>query len=437
MLKRNLINKLSELVLLTELPTNTEQDAQSERLLLDRQINIVEKMLSQNVYRNAEKIVQKVYQKAETLYLILIQVRCFRIWRKIYSLKGIAEETEKYHEKYFKYFRFVEYEEDSIGKWDLIQSHLKFTLMPDMRIVEQCNYFAQQVLKYHGAYDSPFIKIIYFKLLIVFYRYKADCHQWAANLEAWDTLIQEYGFIKTNTLWWERNLAWAAYYTQSRQLGKAQECVQDALKSSDYRAFNKYEVQRHYFDLLIKIQNYAEALEVLNEVYQTTQYELLDKFDKATWLIREAYLNLMLKLLGIDLQTPNFQKKNSLSDFLSQTQILSKDKQGYNSLFMIIRFLMIGLEGSENIEDLGNNLMVYYQRYLKYSSPRTCAFVKNIAHLAKLAFKNKAVQERNEKFWEAIQEHKNYYDEVELVPYELLWDLVLERFSEKEILSYS
>ncbi len=426
MLKRHLIHKLSDMVLIGEVPTGAENNAWAEKIQMEQQLNLAEKMLAQNVYHNAEKIILKTYQKATQLYLSNIQLKCLKLLRLIYSLKGYPDETQAYQKQYLDCQNLCQEEEQALAYWEIIQSKIKFFISPNPQVGNEALEFAERIAE-QVAFENPFVKLIYYRLKIVAYSQQKEIVAWHEQLIAWDQLFEENSFLKDDHVLLAWHLAWAVYYRCNRKLSHALESIEKALKYADYRAFNKFEVQTWHFDLLLKSHKYQKALDLLIEINQTPQYLFLDKPDQAAWLIREAYLYFLLgKKTKKDF--PNFDKKKFWNEFLSHTQAISKDKQGFHLLFMVIRFLLSMVKEPHQNEDLGNNLRVYFQRYLKNAPSRTRFFFKSIADIARSGLKSESMEEQSQRFNEYLNQENPLYDDCELVAYEDLWLAFLKNY---------
>jgi len=106
----------------------------------------------------------------------------------------------------------------------------------------------------------------------------------------------------------------------------------------------------------------------LLEVLETPQFERLDKWDKSSWRLREAYLFLILEDKDPKLVrkfTPNFYRKNLLLQLPDEP--ITKDKTGYNIIRIWIKLVFLFYTGIEDFVSEANNLRNYYQRHLKDS----------------------------------------------------------------------
>ena len=167
MLKRNLVQKLSELVYLHNYEAVDKDNYMNIHFQVEKELLIAEKLLLKNVYHNPTKIITKVEQTAEKYFFIDIQVSAARKFRSVYSLKGFPKETQAYDEKVKKLVKFQNYYNASRGMWEKLYSKTKYTPSRTNDIIKECQEAIQTIREWLKLYSSPFIKIYYYKIAIL------------------------------------------------------------------------------------------------------------------------------------------------------------------------------------------------------------------------------------------------------------------------------
>nr|MBX2875750.1 hypothetical protein [Saprospiraceae bacterium] len=86
--------------------------------------------------------------------------------------------------------------------------------------------------------------------------------------------------------------------------------------------------------------------------------------------------------------------------------------------------------------DKMESLQAYTHRYLREDDTyRSNCFIKMLLCLPAASFHKKAVLRKADKYWKKLQskpiEQANQSAELEIVPYEMLWEFVLEGLDEK------
>jgi len=186
-----------------------------------------------------------------------------------------------------------------------------------------------------------------------------------------------------------------------------------------------------YLNLLLQQGNYEKAYQVFQFARKHKTYNFLSNFIKERWQIYEAYVELLNELDKVGADTlPN--KKFKVAKFLNEVPIFAKDKRGYNIPIIIVQFLFLvkrkkydpALQRIEALEKYGS-------RYLKKNDAfRTNCFIKMLSQFSKYHYQKKVIQEHSKKLLaklkEVPQQLTDEANEIEVIPYESLWDLALE-----------
>lgn len=430
MLKRNLVQKLSDLVYTHNYEEIDEVNYPYVHFQVEKELLIAEKLLLKNVYHNPTKIISKVEQTAERYFFIDIQVSAAKKFRSVYSLKGLPKETAEYDEKVEKLVRFQNYYNTSRGMWEKLYSKTKYTPSRTDEIISECEEYISTISEWLKLYNSPFVKLYYYKIAILLNHQINNQSQLHEYLKKIELLAVKYPFINTKSLRLDIGFYYARYYRDTKQTKKAENEINKCLEISDYRAFDRFLLQNLNFDIQMKIGNYEKALEILLEVHSVPQYQFLDAYDKATWTIHEAYLYFILYVNNNaeDIsQLPLFGKPKSLHYFLERSKKWSKDKYGYNITLLIVRVILYKINDFEDVENEGNNMLVYYHRYLKDYNTRTFIFFYQLAKAVLQGCSTDILESRKEKLLNQSNNLNNStYDVFEMIPYDVFWDLFMK-----------
>jgi hypothetical protein len=173
----------------------------------------------------------------------------------------------------------------------------------------------------------------------------------------------------------------------------------------------------------------------LSVISQTEKSPHKKKFLKAEsqfndiWKINEAFIN-YLSLTG-KLASSN-KKSFRLGKFLNEVPIYSKDKRGSNITILILQVLFL-LEDRkyDTLIDRTDALKIYTQRYLKGDGTyRSNCFINMLLCLPACSFQRERVEEKARKYLDKLHampiEKARQSAELEVMPYEMLWEFVLE-----------
>ncbi|MDX1943685.1 MAG: hypothetical protein SFU99_24170 [Saprospiraceae bacterium] len=194
--------------------------------------------------------------------------------------------------------------------------------------------------------------------------------------------------------------------------------------------FNWFKYQELFFLLSAHTQRFEQAFNVFQRVFSNKKFQLLPGHVAETWKIFEAYLYYLVKTQAIK-EVDEHSMKFKLGKFLNEIPLFSKDKSGMNIAILTIQILFSLLEkehgtAAEQIEGIKK----YCSRHLaKGHTRRSYYFIKMLLQIPQNYFNQQAVLRKSEPILEKLRaiplELSNQSLEVEVIPYEILWDLAL------------
>lgn len=200
--------------------------------------------------------------------------------------------------------------------------------------------------------------------------------------------------------------------------------------------FNWYKLLDLHFLAQMHSRRYADAEITLHRAIGNPGFKLQSPLIAEIWIIFEAFLHLV-RAVGW-LRSAESVEKFRLSKFFNQIQIYSKDKSGMNIPVIILPFLFALVEGDyEQVLAREEALAKYRTRYLQVDvAARSHYFFRMLETIPKAAFKKEEILKRCSGFWEALQQtpleaaNQNY--EIEVIPYEHLWEMALSALPQHE-----
>ncbi|MCB0548497.1 MAG: hypothetical protein KDD19_13025 [Phaeodactylibacter sp.] len=221
---------------------------------------------------------------------------------------------------------------------------------------------------------------------------------------------------------------------QLRRFEEAKEAAKACLPHLDEGSFNWFKVYELYFLLYTHSGQYAHANDILNRVMAHPKFEDLPVNVQETWKISEAYLYFLECTGHLTVHEAEEQKARNfrLSRFLNEMEVFSKDKQGMNIAILIIELLLgIAQEKYGQLIDRVEAVEKYRSRYLREEGvERANHFLRMLLQIPKNAFRREealAKAREDQLALEAIPiEMANQTFEIEVIPYEKLWEITLE-----------
>jgi len=420
MLKGNLINKLSELILISEHSDLNKRNFIAIKFDSERQLTIARKLLYINVYHNAERITKRVWRQAQKYYLHDIELACCEILRKINYLKGYGDKVEKYQQLVEQKMKELNILEQARGMAQLALSQIKFVRSQHPDLVKGCLAYLDKL--HQLEMDSPFFTLNVLRVQLILFHLQNDLENWQKTLEKIDAIFKEYDFLETEHTMLEINISRVKLYLALQDHALVKKQIKQLMITTSFEAFNRFEVLAERFQWFLHREKFQKGAVVLTEVIGKPRYQKLDSMDQASWKIRIAYLYVINEIYDLKIPDIRFDATN-LHDFYQDCSALRKDKLGYHLQFVIVRLMLLILKGDIDYSNETNYLKVYYQRYLKgVCLPRTRVFYKALIGAMKDGMKKGSFLDQQAWLLSELENHQ-YLEYNEIIQYDKLFSL--------------
>lgn len=216
-----------------------------------------------------------------------------------------------------------------------------------------------------------------------------------------------------------------------------EEYINKCLELTQEGSFNWFLTYDRFMIYLFHSQQFNRAHEVFVEISNHPQFKAQLNRVSENWTIHEAFLQYFIVMGKITIEKEVARGKFRISKFLNQFPTFSKDKRGSNITILLLQILfLLQQKKYGDIIDRMEALKSYSHRYLRKDGTfRSNCFIKMLLCLPAASFHKKAVLRKADKYWKKLQEvpieEANQSVELEIVPYEMLWEFVLEELDEK------
>jgi len=195
-----------------------------------------------------------------------------------------------------------------------------------------------------------------------------------------------------------------------------------------------YNIRNHLFNTHFAIAQYQIAYNYLLEITRHSSFSKIFPTAREPWLVKEAYIHLLIKMGKVveDESAENKLRPFRINRFLNEVPHFSKDKRGLNIAILIIHVLFLFINKKEfEIEDRLNALGQYSFRYLRNDETlRSNAFIKMLQKLPLANYHPIRIKRYVDKFHKRLLETpmniSEQSAEIEIIPYEHLWEIVIE-----------
>ncbi|MEO1516787.1 MAG: hypothetical protein AAFV95_17330 [Bacteroidota bacterium] len=434
-LKRSLRQKLLNTIFFIE-PSTAQSDYERAYLYCCKNMFAAKILVFLHAHNSGSDLCKRVFAKATEFELTEFIIESSRYLRLHMGTRfGNREKFEEFNELYRTYTKVRAAEhlaEEYYIRLILPKVHRKST---DDDTQSQAEEFYRELRPLMEQYGSPFLHFIgrYLQVIALM-----SVNNYEETIEVCEQAIQffdskPYSYKTPLRVFLHNQLV---CYTQLKEYEKGKKVVEKSnlmVRAGTYSWF-----QNNELNLILALHscNYQESIVILEHSINHRKFKSMPLVVREQWLIYEAYVYFLVTIGKI--QIPDDRKRRfKLGKFLNSIPTYSKDKRGLNIPILIIQILlMIVKKDYERSIDRIDAIEKYCSRYLTdKSNLRSNCFIKMLLQIPISGFHKAGVERRTNKYFQRLlgtplnisqQPH-----EVEIIPYEDLWEFVMESLETK------
>lgn len=226
-------------------------------------------------------------------------------------------------------------------------------------------------------------------------------------------------------------------YVHLKEFEKGIELIQRYKSSFDEGTFTWFKLQEQAFLLATRTKNYQTAFKVYQSVQPFLKSDDIPAQITEIWKIHEAYIQFLVAADCVE----GIEEKDNLryrpAKFINNIPMYSRDKRGMNIPILIIQILfgVLKRDFSGTIDRI-EAIQKYCSRYLKNDETfRSNCFIRMLLQIPEGAFHRAAVKRKvvllEKQLSKTEQQTSFYANELEIIPYEHLWEILLKTLPEK------
>ena len=395
---------------------------------------LVKILLSNRANHTAASLARQILTTALKFKFADVIVNCSRILRKYAS----DEDDEKAYEQYDQHIKqFQNVLDAEIRSEELYQRVIMNYYKPPSKnqdLRERIDTYCDALVGLSEIYDSPIV--IYNMYLVWAFRYEM-LYDYQAMLEVCSK-AEEY--IEKNPMYYQSEklatfqLKKMSAYLHLRDYKNGKSNAEKCLRSFPTGSDTWFLFMEYYLLLAIHTDNFINALAIYNRATSHSKFKNLPSDDKEKWHIYNVYLNYIIESQGESNPILKTQQKKTfrISRFLNDPLLYPKNQRIFTVLLVIAQILfLIEKKGFSSINERVERLKSYANRQLKKEVYyRLIQFIRLLQQLDKADYK--VVNLSNvEKYYDRLVEvpfsYRGLISELEVIPYEKLWNYILKR----------
>ncbi len=223
-----------------------------------------------------------------------------------------------------------------------------------------------------------------------------------------------------------------------KQFSERSELTQACKSYMQEGTYNWFKYQEILLQMALYEGNYAPAFDIHFQATKHPRFSLLPENVTEVWTVIRAHLYFLAIAQAVEFHPKRFSIKSfRAKKFDNETVLYSKDKRGLNISIQIVQFLILLVENKraeaiDQVEALGQ----YAYRHLrKEEYLRSRIFIRMLLSIPLSGFDSTEFKLKNERNWQKListESSKNAeLSEIEIIPYERIWEILCKRFHAK------
>lgn len=432
-LKHNLSNRLLDLVFLVDLNDTSSNDYQKAYYDCYKQWAAVKILLGKNARRNAMKLAKKVLACTEKFEFTELSAAICKVLRLHYGEReGKFKEFQHYNTLYKRYQAILNEESEAEELYLQLVINYVNNKSTKKALYQTASSYYEQIKQSLETYDSYQLQLYGYLIRLTMY---TSINDYVTTVKICDEAINFYeckdfeAHVPLQIFYYQKLVC----YIQLRKFEAGLEAAHKCLSFIAEGSFNWFKYNELYLILHLHTKEYQKAYELYNKVINHPKFAFLPSSLSEMWQIYEAYIYYLILNNRVTIQADDkYFTKFKVGRFMNSTPIFSKDKRGMNISILIIQILFF-IQEKKYVKAVAKTdaIKQYSYRYLHQDDTfRSNCFVKMLMLIPKCHFHQAAVKRKTASYLKKLaavpMEVSGQTYEVEIIPYEELWEFVLE-----------
>lgn len=400
----------------------------------NKEWTLVKILSSNNAHLSAQDLAKSILTTALKFKFADVIVNCCRILRQYEADAGDDKMYLVYDEYIKEYTTILEAE---MRSEELFQRVLIKFRKPSTEIEElkgELFEYCDALVSLSETYESPVIN--YNMYLVWAYRYEMQ-QDYVAMLEV---CFRAEKYIEDNPGYYQEDklatfhLKKMTAYLHMRDFKNGRVNVEQSLRTFPEGGKLWFKFLEYYLLLAFHTDNYINAMAIFNRANSHPKFKKLGHQATEKWKIYETYLNYFLESQPDKIAVLRAQAKRTfrLSSFLNNPLIFPKQLRTFTVHLVIAQFLYLLEKGQyQQATERVERLRGYATKQLsKDGQYRMIQFIRLLQQLSKANYEIKNLS-NTEKYYDRLIESPFFYrgliQELEIVPFEKLWNYILAR----------
>lgn len=387
-------------------------------------------LLKQGDKSLSEKLANKALTLAKEAEFTPLVIQSLEIFRQLYSEKCMLNQFNQVVAEIKEYKKLLELEEEANTLFFGLRLKLKKSVNSRKKNLPATKRAIAKLKELHEQTGSFNIFERHYRLSIWYHELNGN---FGEILKISDEINQRYEKDEINLMRFDlRYNKYSKIYAHLRLkdyengLKYAAEYVDDFdPTSSNYFAF-----MENYFMLAMHSGDYPMAYDLLKKTTKSQYFHKVDRFAEERWNLYKAYMYFIKP-------DKRLKKTFDFNGFYNSVPEYSKDKKGFNIAILILQFLHhLKNNNEEALYPLIERFRKYAALHLYHpSSQRSRIFLKLLIIASEKNLNPEICREKSENSYNKLKNISppgDAFAEIEIIPFETMWELILEMMEKKQ-----
>lgn len=438
-LKRNLFKRLINTLFFIDANQSEFSDVQSAFYTCYREYAATKMLIGRGARKVAIPMAEKLLRRAIAFEFTNLVVDIARLLRVHYgSIEGNRKKFLSYNVIYKDYLQVLQGESLAEEYYVELATYFANSSATKTEIAETAQVYSDELKALNLPFRTREFDFISYYVHTLRYEIINDYENMLAVCQEAVALFETHHQEAQKTIVFTFRLKMMACHIQLKQYTEGEKTVQKCLDMNADGIINLFGLYHYYMVLLFHSEQWLKASSLFYKAIQSPFYKNLPDNILEQWRIHEAYIEFLIVIGKIEKSARQAtDKKFRISKFLNEMPTYAKDKRGNNITLLILQVLFLLLRKDfDGVIDRMEALNVYCHRYLRKDGTfRSNCFIKMLMILPSAHFNKTAAIRKSAKIRKRLEEvpleTANQSSGLEIVPYELLWELVLETLDNK------
>lgn len=385
----------------------------------------------------ATKVAERTLKEALDYQFVLVAIQMSTMLRTNASLGGTTTQYDKYDSILKDQIRLLQAETESREYYERATAVLGRRVHPTADFLSSMSANIQRLHHLRESADSVTLATNLYRLSLMYSNATLNRIEAIAVSEEASAYLRRYPKLVAPARIAEFVSGKLEAYTAMQQYDLAVEAARECAILFGKGSNNWFTFSERQFQLLMLSRKFVEAEELYEEVTGHSRFAALSPYLQERWKIFELYLQFALQTVP-EAESLPIRKKFDLQAFLRFIPVASKDKHGMYVAVLIIHILyMLEMGDFNGIIDRMDALRTYRSRYLRGKANRRSAlFFRLLTIMENNSFNYTLTEQKSERVFKQLQstaiEAPETNEEIQIIPYEWLWERVLVKLKEYE-----